>query len=198
MKEEIPQERKWIHDMRSHLGVINAYLMTTKHLVKKVEEKQLLKNSEVSFKQMVALMEKFSENLLIKENNPRDEFFFNCRIAKGQKGILVIDDDSHVRHQFNERLTKKGIKVIALEKGEDLLRHRLDYEKITSAIIDFNFNNSALDGFDIVEYLMTFHIKTIHLCTSQYDDPLITKKAKELGVTSIISKPLNEAIWALF
>lgn len=198
MKEEIPQERKWIHDMRSHLGVIHAYLMTSKHLVKKSEEKQLLKNSEFSFKQMVRLMENISESLLAKEKSLQDDFFINSRIGKGQKSILVIDDDSHVRHQFNERLGKKGIKVIALEKGEDLLRHRLDYEKITSAIIDFNFNNSALDGFDIVEYLMTFHIKTIHLCTSQYDDPLIAKKAKELGVTSIISKPLNEATWALF
>lgn len=198
MKEEIPQERKWIHDMRSHLGVINAYLMSTKHLVKKIEEKQLLKNSEQSFKKMVALMENISESLLAREKNSQDDFYINSRIAKGQKGVLVIDDDSYVRHQFNERLGKKGIKVIALEKGEDLLRHRLDYEKITSAIIDFNFDNSALDGFDIVEYLMSFHIKTIHLCTSQYDDPVIAKKAKALGVTSIISKPLNESIWALF
>jgi len=97
--------------------------------------------------------------------------------------------------QFSREMTKRGKNVVLLEKGEELLMRPLNLNDFATVVVDYQFENSALDGFDIVEYLKSQKVRRIHLCTGCYDNPAVIKRAQELGIVSIISKPIPRHLW---
>lgn len=193
--------RKIIHDMRSHMGVIQTYLEVSQARTQSISDSEFLLSAKESLNELVQVTNRLSETLRGQRALIDTDLIPQMRCDSSltdHQDILVIDDDDNIRFQFTQALAKKGMRVIALEKGEDLLDHRIDFKNISTAVVDFQFENSSLDGFDIIEYLTLQKVKRIHLCTGQYDDPEVSKKAKDLGVTSIISKPVTDKVWTLF
>jgi len=206
--KDIKTVRQLIHDMRSRLGIIQAFLEHADDALTSEDRNMLHTNALQSYYEVVKLVTNLStevNNLSYTEGtsapvhaNPiaRNHMEFEYAINDDDKtNVLVVDDDPQIRNLFSTELTKRGLNVTTLERGEDLLNSKLDLKKFKTAVVDYEFENSSLDGFDIIEYLKTQKIKHIHLCTGCYDDPDVVKHAYTLGIVSIISKPIPKNIW---
>jgi CheY-like chemotaxis protein len=93
--------------------------------------------------------------------------------------------------QWQIILKKRGYNVIEARSGEELLGMRIDFETIQTAIVDYQYEDSDLNGLDVVEYLKRKNVERIYLCTANYQDKEIVQQAKALGVASIIAKPIH-------
>lgn len=113
--------------------------------------------------------------------------------AQADQHVLVVDDDPGIRTQWRNILKKAtGHTPIELSRGEELLKASIDYSKVLTAIVDYQFEESSLNGLDIIEYLKQKKVPKIFLCTGFYEDKDIIKRAKALGVIGIIPKPIPE------
>ncbi|MBU0505428.1 MAG: response regulator [bacterium] len=190
--------RQLLHDVRSHLSLIGSYFAYAKREELPEEHLELMYNTEKGYMKLCSLVD-----VLARKAQPQQTHVAWGNVMAQPKSldspengcILVIDDDEHMRTLFKNEIERRGKKVIVLEKGEDLLNQFIDLKNVTAAIVDYEFENSTLDGFDIVEYLRTQQIKHIHLCTGCYDDPYVITRAQKLGIVSIISKPVPEHLW---
>ncbi|MEK7084149.1 MAG: response regulator, partial [Patescibacteria group bacterium] len=72
---------------------------------------------------------------------------------------------------------------------EECADKNFSLEKCRTAIIDYHFNNSELNGIEIIAKLREQGFKNLYLCTAEYWKPLLKKQAAELGV-AICPKPL--------
>ncbi len=198
--------KKIIHDIRSRLGVMQMVFDIKDVFPITDENKEIFENCKLGFEEMIRLVEDLSQDLglsqplLGKSLQPiqkRHDYIQTSPwvVVPGQNQVLVVDDDSEIRNTFLSQLEKRGKTVLTIEKGEDLLTHALDLKTVSMAIVDYQFENSALDGFDVVEYLRSQNVRQIHLCTGCYDDPDVIKRAQELGIVSIISKPIPAHVW---
>ncbi|HEY8271445.1 MAG TPA: ATP-binding protein [Pseudobdellovibrionaceae bacterium] len=100
------------------------------------------------------------------------------------KKLKVIDDD----HTVPKALKNSGFEILEIaetfEKGQELLaaHHGTD----TTVLVDYRLNDSKL-GTELIDAHPSR--QGILLCTSDYDDHALIKKAKALGV-KIMPKPL--------
>ncbi|MFH1653964.1 MAG: hybrid sensor histidine kinase/response regulator [Pseudomonadota bacterium] len=118
----------------------------------------------------------------------------SCQPTKGELGsnedILVVDDDEEMVLLWNDIIVKKYRRpAITAYSPEEVMRLQLDYDKISKAIIDYQFDGSTLSGLDVVKFLREKGVKVIHMCTGMYNDKELQAEAKKLGVASIIPKP---------
>jgi CheY-like chemotaxis protein len=181
------------HDIRGQLGVILSFLDLSGEAQLDESQKILLSNAKQSMSKVGGLIDSLTK--IAKEiKEPLDEKKTTSP-SKSKKNILVIDDDQSIRTQWQKTLKDHGMEVLSLSCGEELLNMNLDISAFTMAIVDFHYENSSLDGFDIVEYLKSQELHNIHLCTGNYDDEAVTNKARDLGITSVIAKPLAKDIW---
>jgi signal transduction histidine kinase/CheY-like chemotaxis protein len=110
------------------------------------------------------------------------------------RNVLIADDDADVRSQWKKIIADGGGRVIyAAESVEEVERNSfLDYSKIDTAIVDYQYEGYDKNGIDLIEYLKKRGVKQVYLCTGFHDDEEIRRRAKNAGADDIIAKPLDE------
>jgi len=102
--------------------------------------------------------------------------------------VLLVDDNNSTCITFKEEMRQRGVEVVFAHTGEELINNPIDFSKISTAIVSHYFRQSKLDGFDIVEFLRNEKVEKIHLCSPDFNDPEVVRKAKEHGVCSIMER----------
>lgn len=182
------------HDIRSPLAVIKGYLQYREGFDLMAEEKEYWQAATTCVERLAAIAddmsdlvkEELSQKILEKPSPPLNETLK----TESEQRVLVVDDDHEIQVQWKNLLSKNNMNYIGVERGEDLLQMKMDYSKLSLAIVDYEFENSSLNGFDVIEFLKRKQVKSIHLCTGLYDNPEIRILAKKHGVDSIIAKPI--------
>ncbi|MDO8527104.1 MAG: ATP-binding protein [Deltaproteobacteria bacterium] len=122
------------------------------------------------------------------------EEIFTLQIVRG-KSVIVIDDDPSLREQWRMILRDKNQETILCESWEDFENQQITSKISSIAIIDYHFENSELNGLQVLRKLKEQGFTNLYLCTAEYWKPSIQKEAKELGVT-ICPKPLPKIVIA--
>lgn len=127
----------------------------------------------------------------ILQKSPREETAmekFTLQVFE-KEPVIVIDDDPSLREQWRLVLVSQKREVILCESYEDFERQKLSPQISKTAIIDYHFENSEMNGADIVRALLEKNFTNLYLCTAEYWKPSIQKLAKELNV-QLCPKPL--------
>ncbi|MDO8526655.1 MAG: ATP-binding protein [Deltaproteobacteria bacterium] len=116
------------------------------------------------------------------------EEIFTLQTVQGMS-LIIIDDDSSLREQWRMLLRDKGQTTILCESWEDFENQKITSKISNIAIVDYHFENSELNGLQVIRKLKEQGFQNLYLCTAEYWKPSVQKEAKELGVT-ICPKPL--------
>jgi len=194
--------RKMAHDIRNPLAVLNGYLMYRKQSEMSAEEKEYLQASLTCVERIESLADEMSLLGMESKDQPLKEApklqnKLQTHHTDSNKNVLVIDDDHEIQTQWKILLNQKGFTYLGVDRGEELLEMDINYNNISTAIVDYEFENSSLTGFDIIEFLMRKKVGSIHLCTGLYQNESICEQARNYGVHSIIGKPLPEDVLKL-
>ncbi len=122
-----------------------------------------------------------------------------------EEPILIIDDDPSLLQQWRMVLEAQGMKAETYACYEmyaaahpacppAVWREPVEGWRCT-AIIDYHFENSELNGIEIIKRLRERGFTNLYLCTAEYWKPSLKKEAQELGV-SICPKPLPKVVIA--
>ena len=110
-----------------------------------------------------------------------------------KKPILIIDDDKVILQQWKTFFETNGLQTHIYESYEHYDASNASSGDGVSAIVDYNFDNSAFDGQSAIKELKIQGFGPIYLCTADYWKPHIQKIAHELDVT-VIPKPLPQIL----
>ncbi|OGQ04789.1 MAG: hypothetical protein A3F82_07950 [Deltaproteobacteria bacterium RIFCSPLOWO2_12_FULL_44_12] len=103
--------------------------------------------------------------------------------------VLVIDDEPSMREQWRLILKERNRETILCASWEDFDGLSMGKESAAGCVIDYHFENSELNGIEIIKRLREQGFENLYLCTAEYWKPSLKKEAKELGVV-ICPKPL--------
>jgi len=158
------------------------------------EKKEFLKETvkseiskEVIAKQNTEIKKNIKENEFDIENIT--EFIIDDRksIIKGDKSILVIEDDINFAKLLAEQIKQRGFKVLVAESGEIGL-HFADFYLPSAIILDIGL--PGIDGFEVMERLKndkkTRHIP-VHFMSAS-DEP---NTAMQMGAIGFLTKPID-------
>lgn len=110
----------------------------------------------------------------------------------GAKHILVIDDDPDILTFW--KFTLKSLceqPPIMAQNPDELKKIGISSDKIKFAIVDFQFDESDIDGADIIQYLRSKGIERIYLSTGHADKEDVCRKSRAMGIDDIIPKPVS-------
>ena len=107
----------------------------------------------------------------------------------GLRRLLVIDDDPILRKLFEMRLQKCGFDVTTAENGE-VARQLIEQQTFDAISVDLMM--PVVDGVRFLKWLREEQQSDVPaiVFTSQ-DEQATLKKAGELGVQHVMSKPLD-------
>ena len=89
-------------------------------------------------------------------------------LVKGEEPVLVIDDDPSIREQWRLMLEQGKCKVILCESFEDFEKRGVSPQTTKTAVVDYHFNNSAVNGELIVRELQKRGFARLPQCTAEY------------------------------
>lgn len=117
----------------------------------------------------------------------------------GQSPIRIIDDEPSLREQWRLTLKGFGVEVETYQSWEDfesVLRQggdgRLD-KFADTFIVDYHFDNSEVDGLEIIRRLKERGFVNMVLATAEYWKPVIKSAAEEQNIT-LCPKPLPKVV----
>ncbi|MDO8527403.1 MAG: hybrid sensor histidine kinase/response regulator [Deltaproteobacteria bacterium] len=119
---------------------------------------------------------------------------FEMTLEQG-KPVLVMDDDASMQEQWLLLLKKQNWKIVLSDSWENFVGMNIQPNTVGGCVIDYHFENSELNGLQIIRKLKEQGFTNLYLCTAEYWKPSIQKEAKELGVT-ICPKPLPKIVIA--
>lgn len=125
----------------------------------------------------------------------------NCVVPAEEKGkgaILIVDDDEEMIERWKIILKDFTGTIITARSGSEVLTLDIAALGIDRAVVDQRYKGSYITGLEIIEFLKSKRVREIHLCTGLYNDSEICERAKALGVTSIIPKPIPSQASRLF
>lgn len=205
LKKEKELVKKVRHDARNSLSVISGYLDYQARKGVLGDEKEYLEAAQASAKRLLNTVDELA--ILYQEDQKQAEAKSVHQPSQNHQRItvekdlsddkfvyLVVDDDDEIQVQWRQILKELGADVIPVYRGETLLQSNIEFSKIKGAIVDYEFENSSLNGFDVIEYLQRKNIRNIHLCTGMAKNEEIKRLAKEFSVSSVIGKPLPEDV----
>ncbi len=112
---------------------------------------------------------------------------------KRREPILVLDDDVGMLEQWRIKLEQHHVTALACTSYENFMEQKVAQGLTRSAIVDYHFENSEMNGIDIIKKLKARGFENLYLCTAEYWKPSLKKEAQELGV-SICPKPLPKIV----
>ena len=121
--------------------------------------------------------------------------FFEMHFKPGEQ-IVVIDDDASMQLQWELTFRRKQLAPLSYDSYEDFEWKKAERPPLRSAVIDFHFDNSELNGFEIISRLRSQGFSNIYLCTGEYWKPIVQKQAKDMKI-SICPKPLPKIVIVL-
>ena len=108
---------------------------------------------------------------------------------RGQPGrVLVVDDDSAVRHMIISYLNDHQCLAIGSSGGDDVLQH-LEGNQFSLVILDVQLG--PVDGFDLLRQIRARSDVPVIMITGQRQDDIDRVVGLELGADDYISKPFN-------
>lgn len=107
--------------------------------------------------------------------------------------ILVADDDPEIRKQWMRIILGRGGELVyAAATAADIeLNETLDFSRIDTAIVDYQYEGEERTGVDLIKYLKGKGVKKVYLCTGFFDDDEVRRKAYAVGVDGMLRKPLE-------
>ncbi|MBI2342198.1 MAG: response regulator, partial [Deltaproteobacteria bacterium] len=134
-----------------------------------------------------------SESAKAEESKAAPNGYRRHALTNGTSAVLVVDDDPEMRKEWRELIARQTkLQSIELTSGEELLSSQIDFSTVKIAISDYKFENCALNGIDVLQYLKRKNVPTLILCTSMSENPEVRKAAEKIGVRHILSKPIDE------
>lgn len=113
----------------------------------------------------------------------------------GEGAIRVIDDEPSMREQWRLTLKGLGVDVESFMCWEDYAVGHSPHST-TTFIIDYHFDNSEIDGIEIIRRLKELGFSNLVLATAEYWKPTIKEVVQKLDVT-LCPKPLPKVALAL-
>jgi DNA-binding response OmpR family regulator len=108
---------------------------------------------------------------------------------RGQPGrVLVVDDDSAVRHMIISYLNDHQCLAVGSSGGDDVLQH-LEGNQFSLVILDVQLG--PVDGFDLLRQIRARSDVPVIMITGQRQDDIDRVVGLELGADDYISKPFN-------
>lgn len=182
--------RKVAHDLRGPSSVIQGYLDFRKKSLKGEDEREFWNATRASLVRVQKIIEEL-ESFLI----PCDDFFQqeapSSYSQEDRTKVLLVENDEELCLKWRDVLRERDFTLIEIKNGEELLKKNLDYKTIQTAIVNYEYENSALNGFDVVEFLKRKGVPKIHLCIGEERDLSVEGYVHELGVASIIRRPVG-------
>jgi CheY-like chemotaxis protein len=102
--------------------------------------------------------------------------------------VLVVDDDPVVGLSFNRVLSDKGYIVVTAENGYDALM-KLQNDKYDAVFTDIKM--PGMDGLEVAERVKARQPWTPVVIVTGYGTKANEDKAKEVGVSEFLRKPLS-------
>lgn len=189
---------KLAHDLRSPISVIKGYLRYRDQENMSAEEREYWNAAKTCAERILKVADHLTEmdtNTTVAAPKITQTQSF---IDPDKSVVLVVDDDQDIQCQWKTILQSIQLPYIGIKSGESLLNMSIDYSKVAAAIVDYEFEESSLTGFDVIEYLQRKKVKDIHLCTGLSKNIEIRNMAERHGIDSIISKPIPEDIQQVF
>ena len=185
--------RKLAHDLRGPLSVVMGYVDFKASHKMNQDETDYVEALNLCVTKIKSVADGIDALVPSPEMNSQlvVENLEPGQIAESGKPVLIVDDDASLRLQWRIFFKNKNVQVIEVKSGEELLSRRLDYHSFERAIVDYNYEGSALNGFDVIEFLRQKGVEQIHLCTGQYQEDEVQSRARALGLDHIIPKPLD-------
>ncbi len=111
--------------------------------------------------------------------------------------IRVIDDEASLREQWRLTLKKLGAETDTYQSWEELdsMIAMPQCNKQDTFIIDYHFDNSEVDGLEIIRRLKALGFTNFVLATAEYWKPAIKDASNKLNVV-LCPKPLPEVVLA--
>ena len=113
---------------------------------------------------------------------------FEMRV-NGSEPVVVIDDDLSMLEQWRLALERHRRTALLCSSYEDFISQNLSSKLSVTAVVDYHFENSELNGLQVIQKLKQQGFKNLYLCTAEYWKPSLRKEAEALGV-KICPKPL--------
>lgn len=114
-------------------------------------------------------------------------------LVKPGEQLVVIDDDPSVQLQWELVLREQKLEPFVYESYEDYLQKAAQRPPLKTAIVDYHYDNSELNGFEIIRKLRGEGFSQLYLCTGEYWKPQIQQQAKEVGAI-ICPKPIPKLV----
>lgn len=110
-------------------------------------------------------------------------------IPKGKK-VAVLDDELGIRMQWEIVLGKEGLEVDSFDSWESYLHSQEKKPQQYGAfVVDYRFENSPLNGGDILKKLRESKDDFLYLCTAEYKSSNVVELAVTYGAT-LFPKPV--------
>ena len=109
-------------------------------------------------------------------------------MAKNKGKILIIDDSATNVFLLQTLLEEQGYTVLFTYNGQEAIKY-LDEQKFDLLLLDIMM--PGVDGYDILEKLSTDQSNTPVIMVTAKDDSDSEKKARDMGATDYVTKPVN-------
>ncbi|MBI2343375.1 MAG: hybrid sensor histidine kinase/response regulator [Deltaproteobacteria bacterium] len=110
--------------------------------------------------------------------------------------VLVLDDDPGMREQWRMLLWERDVmceRFTCWEEYADSPAAKDTTHPPSTVIVDYHFDNSAVDGVTIVRRLRAHGVPYLVLCTAEYWKPSLHEAVRDLGVT-LCPKPVPRVV----
>ena len=103
--------------------------------------------------------------------------------------IFVIDDDQSMQRAFLLLLRSAGFDAKAFTSAEEFLT----YSRVSDGdCIILDLRMPRINGFDLMEKLISREIRTPIICVTAFDDVKSRERARELGAAAYFTKPVDD------
>lgn len=182
--------RKITHGLRGSAAVFQGYLDFRKKNLADKDEKDFWNAVRVSLVRVQKIIEELESFLISHEDFPQKEEVFSC-VQENRTKVLLVENEEGLRLKWRDILREKDFTLIEIKNGEELLKKHLNYKEIQIAIVNYEYKDSALNGFDVVEFLKRKGVPKIHLCVGEDRDLSVEGYLRDLGIESIIRRPVG-------
>ncbi|MBI4237832.1 MAG: GHKL domain-containing protein [Deltaproteobacteria bacterium] len=110
--------------------------------------------------------------------------------------VLVLDDDPGMREQWRMLLWEQDVVCERFTCWEDYATSAAAHDSAhppRTVIVDYHFDNSAVDGVTIVRRLRGQGVPHLVLCTAEYWKPSLREVTRDLGIT-LCPKPVPRVV----